>query len=227
VDAVVLDLFGTLVAAPTPADRAQAAVRLATAAGCNPSAVENYLDTTWRSRHDGTLPTLTDLATDLARAVRGSASAVIEAVADELRRLGQARLIPTPSVAHVLTTLRDQRLRLGVLSDASPEVAAAWPHSPLSALVDIAVFSCQAGSVKPDQLLYRRVRDQLDTPADQILYVGDGGGDELIGALTAGMTAVAVRRRGPAAALAFNARDWHGPILDAVEQVPAYLADLR
>lgn len=223
----MFDLFGTLVAAPTPADRAHAAARLATAAGCNPSAAENYLHTTWSPRHDGTLPTLPDLATDLARALCGPADAVIEAVADEFYRLGQARLIPTPSVTQVLTTLRDQGLRLGVLSDASAEIAAAWSHSPLSALVDIAVFSCQAGSVKPDQQLYRLVRDQLETPADQILYVGDGGGDELVGALTAGMTAVAVRRRGPATALAFNARDWHGPILDDVEQVPAYLADLR
>jgi len=84
------------------------------------------------------------------------------------------------------------------------------------------------GSVKPDQRLYTRIRDELDAPAHRTLYVGDGGGDELRGALAAHMTAVAVRRRGPSAALAFGDSDsWSGPVLDAAEQVPAYLAGLR
>lgn len=55
--------------------------------------------------------------------------------------------------------------------------------------------------------------------------MGDGGGDELRGALAAGMATVAVRRRGPINALAFGDTDWSGPVLDTAEHVPAYLAE--
>ncbi|MBV8931047.1 MAG: HAD hydrolase-like protein [Kutzneria sp.] len=222
--AVVLDLFGTLVTAPTPEDRARAASRVAAVVGSDATTVVSYFGDTWQVRHDGTLPTLADLAAHLVRAVDGPGAAV-GPVADELRTLGQARLRPAPSVVYMLKSLRSKRLRLGILSDASAEILTAWPRSPLAGLADAAVFSCAAGAIKPDQRLYRRICDELDVLPDQTLYVGDGGGDELRGALTAGMAAVAVRRRGPTNALAFGDTDWSGPILDAAEQVPAYLAE--
>ncbi len=221
----MLDLFGTLVTAPAPEERCRGASRLAAVVGCDTATVERHFRDTWRLRHDGTLPTLADLAAHLVRATRGP-DTVVGPVADELCALGQGRLVPAQSVVYALKTLRSKRIRLGILSDASAEVAAAWPRSPLAALVDAAVFSCDTGAVKPDQRLYSRISDELDVSPDRTLYVGDGGGDELCGALSAGMAAVAVRRRGPADALAFGDTDWSGPILDAAEQVPAYLEGL-
>jgi len=223
VDAVVFDLFGTLVAAPTPDDRAHAASRLAVVAGCGTAAAERYLRDTWTVRHDGTLPTLTSLAAHLVHAVSGP-QAAIGPVAGELRALGQARLVPAAPIIRTLQCLRGNGMRIGILSDASAEIAATWPASPLAALADVAVFSCVAGAVKPDQRLYRCVRDQLGVPPERVLYVGDGGGDELRGALAAGMAAVAVRRLGAPDALAFGDAGWPGPLLDAAEDVPAYLA---
>lgn len=223
VDAVVFDLFGTLVLAPTPQERSHAAFRLATVVGCSPAEVERYFCDTWHVRHDGTLPTTFDLAAHLVHAVyRRNVSP--ELVANELLALGQNRLVPDISVVHALKSLRSKGMLLGILSDSGAEVAAAWPMSPLCELVDSAVFSCQAGTIKPDQRLYDHIRDELDVPAQQMLYVGDGGGDELHGALAAGMATVAVQRRGPADALAFGDTNWSGPIVDAVEKVPAYLA---
>jgi putative hydrolase of the HAD superfamily len=221
---VVLDLFGTLVTAPTPEERAHAASRLVAVVGCDTTAVERYFRDTWKVRHDGTLPRLTDLAAHLVRAVQGPDVAV-GPVADELRALGQARLVPAPSLVDALKSLRSKGIRLGILSDASAEVAEAWPRSPLAALVDGAVFSCHADAVKPDQRLYARICGVLDVPANRTLYVGDGGGNELRGALAAGMAAVGVHRRGPANALAFGDKGWSGPVLDAVEGLPAYLAE--
>lgn len=224
-EAVVLDLFGTLVTAPTPEERAHAASRVAAVVGCDTTTVERYFHDTWHVRHDGTLPTLADLAAHLVRAAHGP-DAVIGPVAGELRTLGHARLVPAPSVVEALKSLRGKRIRLGILSDASAEIAATWPSSPLAELVDAAIFSCTAGAVKPDQRLYGRICAELDVQSDRTLYVGDGGGDELRGALAAGMAAVAVRRRGPIDALSFGDTDWSGPIRDAVEHVPAYLAEL-
>lgn len=222
----MLDLFGTLVAAPTPGERTNTAARLGRVLGCDTVTVEGYFHYTWRVRHDGTLPTLTDLAEHLVRAVHGPELAV-SPIVDELRAVGQARLIPAPSVVCALKSLHSRGVRLGILSDTSADIAACWPRSPLAALADAAVFSCTAGAVKPDQRLYARIRDELDVPAPRTLYVGDGGGDELHGALAAGMAAVAVRRRGPTDALAFGDTDWSGAILNAVERIPGYLAERR
>lgn len=224
VEAVVFDLFGTLVSAPTPGERTRAASRLAALAGCGTAAIEHYFRATWHARHDGTLPTLADLATHLAHTVDAPCAAIVS-VADELRALGQARLIPAPSIVDALESLRSKGVRLGILSDASAEIAAAWQESSLADLVDTAVFSCVAGAVKPDQRLYDRVRGELGVAAQRTLYVGDGGGDELRGALAAGMAAVAVRCRGPADALTFGYSNWSGPFLETAENVPAYLAE--
>ncbi|MGH3623600.1 MAG: HAD family hydrolase [Sciscionella sp.] len=220
----MLDLFGTLVAAPTPGERGNAASRLADVIGCDHVAVERYYGGTWSVRHDATLPTVDRLAAHLVHAAQGPDTA-IRPVADELHALGNARLIPDGSVTSTLKSLRANRLRIGVLSDASADIAAAWSTSPLATLVDAAVFSCQTGAAKPDPRLYEQVRAELDVPADSILYVGDGGGDELRGALMFGMSALAVRRRGPADTLAFGDTDWPGSVLDSVERVPTYLAE--
>lgn len=221
--AVVFDLFGTLVTAPSPDERSDAAARLAARTGRDPAEVLRYFCDTWQVRHDGSLATLTDLATHLVRYL-GASTTAVTAAADELAALAQRRLIPDASVARALKELHNNGIRIGVLSDASAEIAAAWVASPLSALADAAVFSCAAGAVKPDQRLYTRIRAELEIPARHVLYVGDGGGDELRGATDAQMLAVGVRCRGAADALAFNATDWDGLFLDRVEDLPHYLA---
>lgn len=218
----MLDLFGTVVAAPTPAERARAASRLAFVVGCDAGTVDRYFRSTWHVRHDGSLPTLTDLAAHLVHTVNGP-DVVVGLVADELLSLGKARLAPAPSIVDALESLRGSGARVGILSDASAEIAAAWPSSQLAALVDTVVFSCEAKHIKPTRWLYQRVLDELDVSAHQALYVGDGGGDELRGALTAGMVVVAVARRGPAESIVFRKTSWSGTVLEAVEVLPAYL----
>lgn len=224
VNAVVFDLFGTLVVAPTADDRAVAASRLSSVSGRDAAMIERYLRDTWAIRHDGRLPTVRELATHLVRAIHATASA-IDTVAAELYALGRSRLVTAASVLRSLRLLHDAGIRLGVLSDASAEIATAWQAGPLAAVVDAAVFSCWAGALKPDQRLYACLLSTMGVRAREALYVGDGGGDELRGALTAGMVAVGVRRRGPAGTLAFGETDWLGPMLDTVENVPSYLAE--
>ncbi|ROO62170.1 FMN phosphatase YigB (HAD superfamily) [Micromonospora sp. Llam0] len=222
----MFDLFGTLVNAPTPAERTQAASRLSEAIDCPSRAVEGYLRSTWHVRHDGTLPTVSELAEHLLRAVGGRARAHGR-VENELRALGRTRLEPDATVVRTLNRLRGNGLRLGVVSDATAEIADTWRVSPLSAAIDVVLFSCTAGHTKPDQRLYSRICGKLGVLAPHTWYVGDGGGDELNGALAAGMTAIAVRRRGSPDGLAFGVAPWSGPAIDGVEQLPARLVGNR
>ena len=224
--AVVLDLFGTLVDAPASTDRSHTAARLARVIGCDPATVVRYFLASWQIRHDGTLPTVEALARHMVRTVGGPTS-VVGTVTDKLRARARARLVPDASVTHALISLRLAGYRIGVLSDASADIAAAWPGSPLATIVDAAVLSCATGCTKPDQRLYARISDTLGVAAHQVLYCGDGGGDELQGAVDHGMSAVAVRRRGAADALVFGDKPWPGPNICSVERLQEYLAARR
>ncbi|MEV2279209.1 HAD family hydrolase [Nocardiopsis sp. NPDC049922] len=214
---IVFDLFGTLVAAPTIDDRQAAAREIATVTGALPCMVEQLLVESWPQRHDGTLPTLDTLADYLAvqSGAPGSASKLARLLASQ----AASRLEADDGVITALQKLRSHGLRIAVLSDASADIAHAWPRSSLFPLVDFATFSCVARSVKPDAGLYERCVQGLALAARRLLYCGDGGGDELWGATRAGMRAVRVHRRGGPGSLAYGERPWDGPCIPGVEEL--------
>lgn len=221
--AVVFDLFGTLVDAPTREDRAHAAARISAVAQVPPAVAERVLADSWAERHDGRLPTTEALGAHLwERCGRtGPVPAELPAL---LARLAAPRLAADPAVLSVIDGLRRGGTRIGVLSDASADIADAWPRTALAGLADTAVFSCRAGAVKPAAALYAAVLTDLGAEPAAALFCGDGGGDELRGAEAAGMRAVRVERRGGAGTMAFGERPWPGPSLQGVEQLPAFLA---
>ena len=89
-----------------------------------------------------------------------------------------------------LRRLRDDGYRIGLISNADAMEYAAWVKSPLAGLFDAAVFSCEAGCVKPEREIYEKCIELLGVAAGECLFVGDGGSNELIGAREAGMTTV-------------------------------------
>lgn len=220
--AIVFDLFGTLVTAPSPEDRREAARELAGPTPVGEEAAEQVLITTWQERHDGRLPTHDALTDYLWRACEGSGPAP-SAVRSALLRLASARLVPVPGVLAMLDHFRSREVAVGLLSDASADIAEAWQDSPLAPYFDVTVFSCRAGAVKPEPALYREVLEGLGTLPHRTLYCGDGGGNELQGALDAGMPAVRVDRRGGTATLAFGEGPWSGRSLTSVEDLPRLL----
>jgi putative hydrolase of the HAD superfamily len=98
----------------------------------------------------------------------------------------------------LLTKVRELGFRICLVSNADDMDKHHWLHSPLRACFDQAIFSCDAGLLKPDPRIYRLALDRLglepETPAAkhsaQCFYVGDGGHQELRGAEEAGMTTV-------------------------------------
>lgn len=217
---VIFDLFGTLVAAPSRSDRAAAVHALSAATESSASAVDEYLDESWMVRHDGSLPAVGSLVDDLMKHVGSSASP--SRVAAAWRSLATPRLVPDRSVSALLANLRANGIRIGLISDASAEIAEAWPSGRLAQEIDHAVFSCTSGAVKPSSLLYRETLERLDAHPDDALYVGDGGGDELRGAQEVGITPVRVLRRGGANTLAYGVGPtWDGLTLSSVEEIGA------
>jgi putative hydrolase of the HAD superfamily len=216
--AVIFDLFGTLVAAPSRSDRTAAVRALSAAAESSTAAVDEYLDESWTARHDGSLPKVDSLVDHLMKHVGSSASP--SRVAATWRSLAGPRLVPDRSVSTLLADLRANGIRIGLISDASAEIAEAWPSGRLAQKVDHAVFSCTSRAVKPSAVLYREALERLDAHPDEALYVGDGGGDELRGARELGMTSIRVARRGGTGALVYGVGPaWDGLTLSSVEDI--------
>ncbi|MFJ1845528.1 HAD family hydrolase [Streptomyces sp. NPDC088146] len=221
--ALVLDLFGTLVAAPSTVERSIAASRIAEVLRVSPVIVEFALAGSWQARHDGRLRTTVEVAEHLVGRCNASDSCV-KGLEQLLARLARARLQADVVLLRALGELRRGGVRLAVLSDASADIAEAWRHSDLAPYFDVVVFSCRAGAVKPELRLFSETLAALRAAPEQVLYCGDGGGDELAGAESAGMRAVRVDRRGGSHCLAFGETAWPGRTIPRVEALPSLLS---
>lgn len=224
--AVILDLFGTLVGAPTTVERSAAANQFAEVLGVSSAIADSALSSSWRARHDGQLRSTAEVAAHLVARCNAPASRV-----DELERLltqlAHDRLQADATLLHALQGLRHSGVMLAVLSDASPDVAEAWSRSELAPYFDAAVFSCRVGAVKPAPQLFTAVLGALGIAPHKALYCGDGGGDELAGAERAGIRAVRVERRGGPHGMAFGETSWPGRAIPEVEVLPSLLSTWR
>jgi putative hydrolase of the HAD superfamily len=104
----------------------------------------------------------------------------------------QRKLLHSPreDALGTLTELRTAGYRIGLISNCPAEVPVLWEGSPLASLIDVAVFSCKCGMLKPDPRIYSAVCERLHVEPSQCVFVGDGGSDELRGAAAVGMYAV-------------------------------------
>jgi len=91
-----------------------------------------------------------------------------------------------------LQTLKERGFRLGLISNADVMEAAAWEGSPMAALFDMVLFSCDVGFAKPDREIYEHCLEALGLPAKHCVFVGDGGSGELPGARRAGLKTIFV-----------------------------------
>jgi putative hydrolase of the HAD superfamily len=100
----------------------------------------------------------------------------------------------------LLVKLREQGIKTALVSNADVIDTQYWRESPLAACFDAAVFSWEAGVLKPDPKIYTLALERLQpdknsitTPGEagpispnECLYTGDGGHKELQGAQEAG-----------------------------------------
>jgi putative hydrolase of the HAD superfamily len=223
-EAVVFDLFGTLVDNFQGSPAEQAYLRMTDILGIDGDAFWP----TWRSepfatrRADGHYATFEDALRDVCRAagVGYRAERVPEAIEFRLRVLGQS-MVPRPDTVPTLTVLHDRGLKIGLVSDCTWEIPECWPQTPMARLVDAAVFSCSAGLKKPDPRIFALICEKLAVEPRQCLYVGDGGSDELAGARRAGMDAVLICVPYETSAVMSRpwARQWEGPWISSVSEV--------
>ena len=85
-------------------------------------------------------------------------------------------------------------MKLGVISNWDDRLRPLLQVLGLEERFDSIVISCEVGDSKPTAVIFETAMNQLDTPANAILHVGDSLQMDLVGARRAGLNALQIER---------------------------------
>jgi len=95
-----------------------------------------------------------------------------------------------PQILPMLSRLKVKGIKIGLITNCFSEEAKIIRESKLYSYFDAPCLSYEMGIRKPDPAIYRRCMEELGIPAENCMYVGDGGSQELETAKELGMQAV-------------------------------------
>ena len=221
-NAVVFDLFGTLIDFLPDSMYEENSRRMASALGVP---AENFrrawLETALERNLGRFESTEGDIMQVCARiGYTPDRSKVAEAVEIRLE-IVRSNHEPRDEAVDTLTALRSLGLKTGIVSDTLFETVRIWPETAFAPLFDAAVFSCAVGICKPDPRIYLHLCRLLSVEPEACLYVGDGSSKELTGAGNVGMTPVLIRvgydsifdERRP------DALEWKGAVISHLSEI--------
>ncbi len=220
-DAVIFDLFGTLVDIFSLEEYREFLRDMCAVLGVSPADFMSRWDEKADDRALGRIPVAEQLGVlcdELGVEVTPAQLArAVEMRVDFVRDV----LVPRDDAAATLAALRERGLKVGVISDCSEEVVAAWPRTPFAPLVHEAVLSAAVGMKKPDPAIYELACRRLGVAPEKCLFVGDGGSRELTGATAVGMDAVLIRVPSDHGDNTFrrDAEEWEGLRVAALREV--------
>ena len=220
--AVIFDLFGTLVDSFSRPEYESVLVEMAAIVGIpRDKFVRLWLDT-FQERNTGIHPTPQASIRYICRQLDiAAADVTVEQAARVRLDYTALSLKPRPGNAEVLTRLRSEGYKTGLISDCTGDIPMVWEDTELAPLFDVTVFSCLAGIRKPDPRIYRLATDRLAVPPQDCLYIGDGGSAELTGAARVGMHPVLLRHPDDSVEpiTVDREEDWQGPVISTLQEV--------
>ncbi len=99
----------------------------------------------------------------------------------------RAHIAPRPTAIATLREIRARGLKIGLITDCSIELPELWRETEFAPLFDVTIFSAVAKMKKPNPKIYHMAASELGVECVDCLYVGDGGSNELAGAMAVGM----------------------------------------
>jgi putative hydrolase of the HAD superfamily len=219
-DAVIFDLFGTLVEPLTHDGAREYQAVMSAALGIAPADFHHYWShVTFEQRSTGGFRTIEENIAFLCRELGvPEDDARIRAAANARYAMVARSLAPRADTLATLARIKKLGYKTGLISDCSPDVPELFTATPMAPFIDAPFFSSKAGVRKPDPRIYALVCAALDVAPDRCLFVGDGDSNELTGARSFGMDAVLIRVPGDCGVRRFD-DPWTGPRIDALAKV--------
>ena len=219
--AVIFDLFGTLIDNLLMREYEGILAEMAAVLSAPPDAFVQWWSDTSYERNTGILPSPEPCIRYICQKLGVYPDDTQIRLASKLRFDYTRRcMVPRPDALEVLSHLKSNGYRTGLISDCTAETPAIWPDTPFAPLIDVAVFSCQAGFKKPDPRIYHLALEQLAVEPQSCLYIGDGSSQELTGASQVGMHPVLIRLDTDSTdAHLVNREQWDGPSVSSLRDV--------
>jgi putative hydrolase of the HAD superfamily len=225
-EAVVFDLFGTLVPEFSKSDFFESVRDMARVLGADPVRFEEAWVQTAEARQTGGFSSVEDNVLYICGTLGVESTDDALAVALDLR-LGLYRtwFHPRRGALETLLELKARGYPIGLVSMCAPDAPAMWRASALAPFVDVEIFSSEVGLRKPDAAIYRLVADGLGVDGTACVYCGDGAYGELSGAEAVGMTSylIADPAVDPEASLTPEREDWGGARVSDLRELLAFL----
>jgi putative hydrolase of the HAD superfamily len=221
-EAVVFDLFGTLVPEFSKTDFFESVRDMARALGADVDRFEDEWRQTAEARQTGGFATVEDNVRHICGALGVDASDDAVAEALDLRlALYRTWFHPRRGALETLMELKGRGYPIGLVSMCAPDAPAMWRASAMAPFVDVEVFSSEVGLRKPDAEIFRRASDGLGVDPAACVYCGDGAYGELSGAAATGMTSylIADPAVDPEASLTPEREEWNGARVSDLRQL--------
>jgi putative hydrolase of the HAD superfamily len=225
-EAVVFDLFGTLVPEFSKTDFFGSVRDMAQVLGADPGRFEDAWRQTAEARQTGGFATVEDNVRHICASLGLEPSDDAVAVALDLRlELYRTWFHPRRGALETLMELTARGYPIGLVSMCAPDAPAMWRASALAPFVDVEVFSSEVGLRKPDAAIYRYATDGLGVDPTVCVYCGDGAYGELSGAEAVGMTSYLIAD--PAVdvegSLTPEREEWNGARVSDLRELLAFL----
>ena len=221
-EAVVFDLFGTLVPNMSLSEHRAVLTRMAHVLSAPPDNFAQLWFDTFNERSTGIFQSPDDNVEYICRTLGVSVNETQVKLATRIRfDYAVQSMMPRPDAIETLSHLKLEGYKTGLISDCSAEVPAMWKESPFVDLIDVAIFSCLVGVKKPDPRIYDLAMGKMVVEPEKCLYIGDGSSQELTGAAQLGMYPVLIRLAGEDGTQPHlvNREMWDGPVVSSLTEV--------
>jgi len=220
--AVIFDLYGTLVANLHYGEYQGVLKQMASVLTVSFDAFKQLWSETARERSLGVFQTSEDNIQYICKNLKVDIDDTkLELVTKIKNNYVSNVMRPEQDTIDTLSYLQSKGMKIGLISNCSPETPLIWRETPLAPLVDVALFSSSVGIMKPDPRIYQLVTEQLAVKPESCMYVGDGDSQEPRGAAGVGMYPVLIRLAGEDGTQPHlvNREDWEGPVISSVTEI--------
>lgn len=218
---IIFDLFGTLVDIVSEQENAIVRKKVASVLSVPPGDFNKLWSDSLYERSVGIFQTVRENIEHIGKTLNttfdeSQLSRAAELRYDFIRRA----MTPRADALQVITALKKQGRKIGLISNCTPDVPRIWEESPLAPMFDASIFSCLACIEKPDSRIYRLALGQLSTDPAECLYLDDNL-EPLNGAVQLGMTGILIRSKDDPGRDSYpdSQDDWTGPVVSSLTEV--------